>query len=842
MLRALRFFLPLLCFLGSLHAQSARWEPSSGNLPRDQVSQLALIFEDAEPKDEPTPPAVDGLTFGRPGRSEQTINLGFGNGAIRRRILIYTYPVRPTRADGEVRIPAFTVETSAGSLSVPAAGFRLSAATVGQSGTLLDDIARARFDPPAAPIWAGEVFPLEFILEVDRRYATNNILGGPLEWAPSPLVAEEWSKPAGAEVVVDGQQRLRVTIQTRAAAPATGSATQIPLPTATQLIQLPTGNANPFSIFGQGTYEQRTVSTAAARIAVNPLPSPAPADFIGAVGRFTLRSTVVPEKATVGEPITWTLTLEGTGNWPAIDRLRPRTLSRDFRVVSPRAQKTPQGTALFDASLSEDLILIPQKPGRHTLGPYTLSVFNPLTGAYETLRAEPVQIEITPGAAGVGSSSATSGADTPAASGETPAPGATLPPPAPAGPVATLPSDPLAPGLLATAPLGAWPRPLFWTPLALLLPAALWLFLAGRHARRHDPLRERRAAHAELRQVLARLEAGANAADLLAWQHATRVLLDLPSLTPTARDLRDPLWAALWAETERALYRPSTPLAAEWAAQAWLAHAQAAPPPRRALAALRPAHLFARAAVWALVVHAGLLAAPSTFAADPAKALAAYARGDFPAAETGLRTALAEAPLDAALRHNLALALAQQGRWDEAAAHAYAASLHRPGDPALGRLLAATTPKATYRIQLPPTAARVLSVRGWQHLALGAALALLALAPAAYLLALHSPGAGRRVAWLTGHGVVLLAAAGLAASLLALRAHGPATHPAAVLVWRPATLRALPTDAGQQKVTAELPAGTLARVDKAFLGWRRLVLPDGNTGWVRAEPLVPLWR
>ena len=95
---------------------------------------------------------------------------------------------------------------------------------------------------------------------------------------------------------------------------------------------------------------------------------------------------------------------------------------------------------------------------------------------------------------------------------------------------------------------------------------------------------------------------------------------------------------------------------------------------------------------------------------------------------------------------------------------------------------------------------------------------------------------------LVGHATLLIAVAALGASLLALRAHGPAASPDAALVWRAATLRAVPTDVGEQKVTADLPAGTLARVDKDFLGWRRVVLPDGNSGWVRAEALVPLWR
>jgi hypothetical protein len=246
----------------------------------------------------------------------------------------------------------------------------------------------------------------------------------------------------------------------------------------------------------------------------------------------------------------------------------------------------------------------------------------------------------------------------------------------------------------------------------------------------------------------------------------------------------------------------------------------------------------------ALTASALLITSPSSSAAPEAdaNAIQLYTRGDFPAAEKALHASIGSTPLDTALRHNLALALAQQGKWDEASAHAYAAAIQAPGDPALDRLFAATAPKAAYIVRLPPAPARLLNVRGWQTLALTAALLLLSLVPAAYILTRYLPPHRRRLPLALGHSSLLIASAMLGASLLALRAHGPAASADAVLVWRAATLRAVPTDIGEQKVTADLPAGTLARVDKDFLGWRRVVLPDGNTGWVRSEALVPLWR
>jgi hypothetical protein len=332
---------------------------------------------------------------------------------------------------------------------------------------------------------------------------------------------------------------------------------------------------------------------------------------------------------------------------------------------------------------------------------------------------------------------------------------------------------------------------------------------------------------------------------LLAWQHHTATLFALPSATPAARDLPDPLWAALWAETERALYRADTPLAREWFAQAWQAHSQATPPARSALSALRPANLLPRAALWALILHSSFILSHSSFAAPAPDFTSAYTAGAFPAAETAARDALATTPLSAGLHHNLALALAQQGKWDEAHAHATIAALQSgttgPAAEATARLLAVTTPKSSYRIDLPPAAARALTLRQWQHLALAAATILLLVAPTAYLIARYHP-AFRLRPLVIGHSSFVITSAALLAALVAIYSHGAASPPAAALAWRSASLRAVPTDIGDQKIIAELPAGSLARIDKTFLGWRRLVLPDGNTGWVRVESLAGLWQ
>jgi hypothetical protein len=81
-----------------------------------------------------------------------------------------------------------------------------------------------------------------------------------------------------------------------------------------------------------------------------------------------------------------------------------------------------------------------------------------------------------------------------------------------------------------------------------------------------------------------------------------------------------------------------------------------------------------------------------------------------------------------------------------------------------------------------------------------------------------------------------------ACALTSLLTYGPASDARAAIAWRAGTLRSIPTEADTTQKTTPLAAGSLAAVDQKFLGWRHLTFPSGQTGWVRAEDLVLLWR
>jgi hypothetical protein len=597
-----------------------------------------------------------------------------------------------------------------------------------------------------------------------------------------------------------------------------------------------------FGFFQQRQYDQFSVTSNAALLDVRPLP-PAPPGFGGAVGKFTLASKVVPETAAVGEPVTWTLTLTGTGNWPQIQSLPERSVSRDFQVVRPQVKRSPAPGKTFDASLAEDAVLVPTKPGHYTLPAVRFVYFDPATARYETSVTPTATLTIAPpagGGGGSGTGSAATGAN---------GPGALLvAPELPAG----LPGDPLPTGATAPGPISGWCM-VAGLGAAALIVIATWLSLAYRKARESDPRRAEREAHQRLQAILAAMRrqaghphgpaAGTNGTlrpELIAWQRESARLWVVSSAAPRADEFADREWSRLWAESEAALYGPSRPLPADWvdrAERSLLARPAPAFSARRMLA---PRNLFP---LWLLVIAVG----PAARGAEDT-ALAAYRSGNFPAAEAIWRGA---APTDAAARYDLSLAFSQQRRWPEALAEAAAAFVQRPGDADIRRQFALACERAEISPgvlapfvapTLPYRAAAWLSPAEWQR-ALVICGAGVAVGAILLLLAAYGVVPRRRLAAAVSGAILIVAGiGGIGLSALAGEAYGPAGDPRAVLLWKAGTLRSIPSEADASQATVAVAAGLVGVEDRQFLGWVRLVFPNGETGWVRRAEVVPLWK
>lgn len=838
-LKALRLFslrlawaLVFTAFSATLaHAQTVHWESDPGN-----PSALRLVFTDCSPDGDPELPTLPGATLTYVGSEQNTSIVNFQV----TRTATLTYLVR-SRQSGPVQIPSFQIKTTRGDLRVAA----FDAATPAAS---LESVAAARLIPERNSVWAGEVFGITYELSASRR--NNPQVNQTFEWNPAPLVAEDWSKPEVTETVVNGERRLQVAYRTRAVGTQPNT---IRLEAASHLMNIQTGTVG-LGFLQQPRMEPVSVTSDQPVIEVRPLP-PSPAGFTGAVGQFTLESKVVPAQAAVGEPVTWTLELQGTGNWPDIAGLPSRDVSNDFQVVQPKARRTPAEGKLFDVSLHEDVVLVPTKPGTYTLSPISFTYFDPKSGRYQTLTTPRTALTITPPAAPRFNvtpqpDAGTRVPDAAPALSDIPAAAARAPTPSPAPP-SGIPRDPLPGEAEVRSPLLAGSFMIgLAAPFAGLV--LLWLGLALRAALRTDPLRPRREARARLVGTLAAIQQAAPAdrrALLLAWQRESAVLWQIHRAAPPASAIEDSEWQRLWTEADRTLYGENHALPADWVARAQEAAVSLRLPPFKPWRLFLPQNLMPFAALvtcaWIVSLITTAIAAEPSVGGD---AISSYLKGDFAAAEKAWRTRIAEVPTDWIARHNLALALAQQERPGEAAAHAASAFAQRPDHPSVQWHLRLATDRAGF-VPAPLSPFLRESARGsftrlanpaqWQVIAMAAA-ALAAAALGWMLVNAHGP---RKRAYFRIAGILFVIALAISSiGIAAWRNYGIAADTRAVTVARSGTLRSIPTEAETSQKTTALAAGSMAIAGDTFLGWTHLTFENGQTGWVRRDEFVPIWR
>jgi hypothetical protein len=200
-------------------------------------------------------------------------------------------------------------------------------------------------------------------------------------------------------------------------------------------------------------------------------------------------------------------------------------------------------------------------------------------------------------------------------------------------------------------------------------------------------------------------------------------------------------------------------------------------------------------------------------------------------------------------RHNLGLALAQQGHWPEAAAQWTSAFLLDPRDESvrwhlgLGFERADYTPPGFAEFALasgPHLLARLASPDEWQWLLVGAGFVL----ATGLLLLLVRAYRNISNGWTlpAAFAAIALAFFVILAAVMSLHFYGETTDPNAAIAWHQVLLRSIPTEADTQQKTSSLPAGSLGIVDKEFLGWVRLAFANGQTGWVRQQDIVWLYR
>jgi hypothetical protein len=78
------------------------------------------------------------------------------------------------------------------------------------------------------------------------------------------------------------------------------------------------------------------------------------------------------------------------------------------------------------------------------------------------------------------------------------------------------------------------------------------------------------------------------------------------------------------------------------------------------------------------------------------------------------------------------------------------------------------------------------------------------------------------------------------AASTALGIYGKLADRNAVMIVDVEPLRSIPTE-GEVQAEKAYPPGSIAHLEKSFLGWSKIRLPNQDAGWIRSEHIVSLY-
>ena len=160
-------------------------------------------------------------------------------------------------------------------------------------------------------------------------------------------------------------------------------------------------NIDPFDAFFHGasmmTEVRKTVMAPAVILHVDPLPTPKPANFSGAVGKFSVTSTLTPQQLKANDATTLRLVVNGTGNMKLMNAPEVQW-PKDFERYDPKSEdKTKIGATGSSGSMVFDYIAVPRHQGKFELPPVEFCYFDPDSKEYKTLNTEGYTIDVEKG-------------------------------------------------------------------------------------------------------------------------------------------------------------------------------------------------------------------------------------------------------------------------------------------------------------------------------------------------------------------------------------------------------------------------------------------------------------
>ncbi len=119
-----------------------------------------------------------------------------------------------------------------------------------------------------------------------------------------------------------------------------------------------------------------------------------PADFNGAVGRYSITARMDSKEVDTGDAAIYTVTIKGTGNLPVINA-PAINWPRDMESYDVNSKENiDQTVAPLGGSKTFAYSFVATKPGKYSLPPVQMSYFDPASHSYKNTESGSVQIQV----------------------------------------------------------------------------------------------------------------------------------------------------------------------------------------------------------------------------------------------------------------------------------------------------------------------------------------------------------------------------------------------------------------------------------------------------------------
>jgi hypothetical protein len=364
-----------------------------------ETVQFIIQINGGEDAERPPNLRVDGLDIRYVG-PRSTWSMHVENGSFQRTALVsHLYEVTPRRA-GEFTMPAVTLQVGSRRYVTQPATLRVQPAESPTDNT--DRSGRAEIILPKKTAYIGETLLTELRLSIDAQIAYR------VESMPAfeaeAFTHTKLSEARSNQIVRNGRTYEVISVRT-ALTPTKAGKLAVGPAEFQYIAQIPRARTpnrsrslfdqffnNPMSGFGQA--QRVTATSDVVELNVKPLPiAGRPANFSGAVGQFRLRAQGSPTRIKIGDPITMTVTVSGTGSF---DRVTAPVLTdpAGWRAYPPTGTYKGDDTTGVNGTKNFEMAIIPEEK-KQEMPIYEFSYFDPQAEKYVTLQTDrlPLQVE-----------------------------------------------------------------------------------------------------------------------------------------------------------------------------------------------------------------------------------------------------------------------------------------------------------------------------------------------------------------------------------------------------------------------------------------------------------------